>query len=139
MILKIKLFCMQMTQLCMLKLYHKNFVNSLNRDLYKIRWWCSTRGMELNPLKILYARGVWLAKNMAYPLKPSSSQATRSHPEKARSIEPNALNETTISLTQHRITPISTPFQSKRKNWGVRKKEDPHREQEKVNKGKNWR
>ena len=47
-----------------------------------------------------------------HPLKPPSSHATRSHPGKAKSYEPNALNKTmlpmrrkksiTISHTQHR-------------------------------------
>ena len=63
----------------------------------------------------------------SHPLK-----ATRSHLGKAKSYEPKALNETmppmrrkksiTISHTQHRTTPISTPFQPKRKNGKVRKK-----------------
>ena len=62
--------------------------------------------------EMLYARGVRLAKDAAKPLKPSSSQATRSHSGKARSYELKALNETmlrmrrnkslTISDTQHR-------------------------------------
>ena len=40
----------------------------------------------------------------------------------------------TTSHTQHRTRPIPTLFQPKRKNGGVNKRGDPHREQEKVNK-----
>ena len=36
---------------------------------------------------------VGLAKDIAYPLKPPSIQATGSHPGKAKSYEPKALNE----------------------------------------------
>ena len=59
------------------------------------------------------------------PTKPPSSQATRSHPGKAKSYKPNALNQTmlpmrrkksiTISHTQHRTTPIPTPISTKDK------------------------
>ena len=42
----------------------------------------------------------------------------------------------TIPHTQHRTAPIPTPSQPKRKNGDVRKRGDPHQEQEKVNKGK---
>ena len=72
-------------------------------------------------------------------LKPTS-QATKSHPGKAKSYEPKALNETmlpmrrkksiTISHNQHRTTPIPTPFQPKRKNGDKRKRGNPHQEQE---------
>ena len=71
-----------------------------------------------------------------------------SHPEKAASDEPKALKETnlpmrrkiilTISHTQHWIPPIPTPISTKEKECGrEKKKADPHREQEKVNQGKN--
>ena len=60
------------------------------------------------------------------------TQATRSHPGKAKSYEPKALNETmrrkksiTISYTQQRTTPMPTPFQPKRKNGDMRKKRRP--------------
>ena len=36
---------------------------------------------------MFYAWGVGLAKDVAYPLKPPSSQTTRSHPGKAKSYE----------------------------------------------------
>ena len=94
---------------------------------------------------MLHSRCVGLAKDVVYPLNPSF-QLTRSHPGKAKSYEPKALNETmlptkrkksiTISHTQHMTTPIATPFQPKRKNGDVRKRGDPHQEQENVNKGK---
>ena len=84
---------------------------------------------------MLYARGVGLAKDVAYPLKPLSSQATRSHPGKAKSYEPKALNKTilpkrrkesiTISHTQQRTTPISTPILTKETKWGHEKKRRP--------------
>ena len=47
---------------------------------------------------MLYARCVGLANDVAYVLKPPSSQATRSHPGKAKSYEPRALNETMLSM-----------------------------------------
>ena len=72
---------------------------------------------------MLYARCVGLAEDVAYPLNSPSSQATRSHPGKAKSYEPKALNETllpmkgkksvTISHTQHGTTPIPTPHFNK--------------------------
>ena len=43
---------------------------------------------------MLYAQCVGLAEDVVYPLKPPSSQATRSHPGKAKCYEPKALNET---------------------------------------------
>ena len=56
-----------------------------------------------------------LAKDVGYPLKPPSSQATRSHPGKPRSYEPKVLHGTMlpmrrkkslyISHTQHRTLP----------------------------------
>ena len=71
----------------------------------------------------------------SHPLKPPSSQATRSHSEKAKNYEPNALNETmlpmkrkktiTISHTQHGATPISTPISTKVKEWGREKQRRP--------------
>ena len=80
----------------------------------------------------------------SHSLNPPSSQATRSHPGKAKRYEPKALNETilpmkrkksiTISHTQHRTTPIPTPFQQKRKNEDVRNRGEQHQEQEKVKK-----
>ena len=84
---------------------------------------------------MLYALYVRLAKNVAYPLNPLSSQETSSHLGKARSYEPKALNETmlpirrkkslTISHTQHRTPPIPTPISTKEKEWG-REKEETH-------------
>ena len=85
--------------------------------------------------KILYARGVGLAKDVAYPLKFSSSKATRAHQGKAKSHEPYALNETmlpmqrkksfTISHTQHKTPPIPIPISPKEKEWGCEKKRRP--------------
>ena len=43
---------------------------------------------------MFYARRVGLVEDVAYPLKPPSSQATRSYPGKAKNYEPKALNET---------------------------------------------
>ena len=69
-----------------------------------------------------YARRVGLA-----PTKTPSSQATRSHPGKAKSYEQNALNETmlpmrkksiAISHTQQRTTRISTLVSTKKKKKG---------------------
>ena len=72
------------------------------------------------------------------------TQATRSHPGKAKSYEPKGLNETMLSMkrkkiitvlhTQHGTTPIPPPFQQKRKNEEVRNRGGQHQEQEKVNK-----
>ena len=82
-----------------------------------------------------------LAKDVAYTLKPPSSQATRSYLGKAKSYEPKALNETMlpmkrkksliISHTQHRTPPISTPISTKEKEWDCEKKGDSHREEKK--------
>ena len=65
---------------------------------------------------------------------------------KSKKLWTKAVNETmlpmrrrktiTISHTQQRTTPISTPISTKEKEWGHEKKGDPHQEQEKVNKGK---
>ena len=80
---------------------------------------------------MLYARVDGIAKNVGYTLTPPSTQATRSHPGKARSYEPKAQNETmlsmrrnksiTISHTQHKTTAIPT----KEKEWGREKKGRP--------------
>ena len=79
---------------------------------------------------MLYARSVRLPKDVAYPLKPSSSQATKLYPGKARSYEPNTLNETMLPMrTKKRLTIPHTSTgshsnsQPKRKNGDVRKKE----------------
>ena len=90
---------------------------------------------------MLYAQSVGLARNIVYPLKVSSSQATKSHPGKARSYEPKALNEAMLPMRKKKISPFHTPstghhqfpspLQLKRKNGNVRKKGVPHREQEK--------
>ena len=84
---------------------------------------------------MLYVQGVGLTWDVAYPLKPPSSQATRLHPGKAKNYKPKALNETilsmrrkkriTISHTQQRTTPISTPISNKEKEWGHEKKRRP--------------
>ena len=84
---------------------------------------------------MLYAQGVGLAEDAAYPINPPSSQATRSHPGKAKSYEPKALNETmlsmkrkksiTISHTQYRTTPIPTPISTKKKKIGREKQRRP--------------
>ena len=75
--------------------------------------------------EMFYAQRVGLAEDVAYPLKPPSSQATRLHPGKAKNYEPKALSQTmlpkkrkkriTISHTQHRTAPISTPISTKEK------------------------
>ena len=96
---------------------------------------------------MLYVRCVGLAKNAVYPQTPLSSQATRSHPGKAKSYELKALNETmwgernvslfhTLNTGLHQFLPS---FQPKRKNGDVRKGGNPQGEQEKINKGKNRR
>ena len=77
--------------------------------------------------------GVWDSRRRSLPTKTISSQATRLHSGKARSYEGKALNET-VSLfhtprTRHRQFP--PPFQPKNK------KGNPHKEQEKVKRGKN--
>ena len=56
---------------------------------------------------MLYARCVGLAKDVAYPLKPSSSQATRPHLGKAKSYEPEALNETMLPMRRKKIITIT--------------------------------
>ena len=77
------------------------------------------------------ARCVGLAPTKPLP----SSQATRSHPGKAKNYKPKAPNETmmpmrrkkriTISHTQQRTPPVSTPFQPKRKIGEIKKKKRP--------------
>ena len=75
-------------------------------------------------------------------LAPPSSQATRLHPGKAKSYEPKALNETMLPMRRKKIITIShtqqfpLPFRPKRKNGDMRKRGDPHQEQETVNNGK---
>ena len=95
---------------------------------------------------MLYARCVGLVEDVVYPLKPPFSQATRSHPGKAKSYEPKAMNETmlpmrrkksiTISHAQHRTTPIPTNISTKEKEWEREKKRRPTPGARKVNKGK---
>ena len=58
---------------------------------------------------MLYAQSVGLAKNAAYPLKPPSSQATRSHSGKARNYGPKALNETMLLMRRKKSFTISHP------------------------------
>ena len=84
------------------------------------------------------------SEDVAYPLKPPSSQEIRSHPGKASIYEPKTLNETmlpmkrkksiTISHTQQMTTPISTPILTKEKEWDMKNRRDSHQEQEKVDK-----
>ena len=81
---------------------------------------------------MLYAWCGRLVKDVTYPLKHPSSQATRSYPEKAKSYEPKALNEAmlplrkkksfAISHTQQKTTSIPTPISTKKKEWGHEKK-----------------
>ena len=69
-----------------------------------------------------------------------------SHPGKAKSNEPKALNEKIVSMMRKKVSVFHTPsirlhqypplFQPKRKNWDVRKRGVPRQEQEKVKKGK---
>ena len=64
----------------------------------------------------------------SHQLKPPSTQATWSHPGKAKSYEPKALNETmlpmrrknslTISHIQHSRPQIPIPISTKEKEWG---------------------
>ena len=63
--------------------------------------------------EMLYARYVELAKDVAYPLKPNSSQVTRSHSGKAKNYEPNT--------GLHQFPP---PFQQKRKNDDMRNRNE---------------
>ena len=84
---------------------------------------------------MLYAWSIGLAKDVAYLPNIPSSQATRSHPRKAKSYEPMVLNESilpmkrkksiTISHTQYETTPISTPILTKMKEWGREKQRRP--------------
>ena len=64
----------------------------------------------------------------------------RLHPGKAKSYKPKALRgERKVSLFHTPSTgprKLQPPFQPKRKNGDVRKKRDPHQEQEKLNKRK---
>ena len=53
---------------------------------------------------MLYAQCVGLAEDVAYPLNPPSSQATRSHP--AKSFEPKSLNET--MWRERKVSPFRT-------------------------------
>ena len=74
---------------------------------------------------MLYAQHMRLDEDVAYPLKILSSQAIKSHPGKAKSYEPKALNETmlpmkrkksiSISHTKHRTTPIPNLLSTKEK------------------------
>ena len=71
----------------------------------------------------------------SHTLNPPSSQATRSHPGKAKNYKPKALNEKVlpmrrkksiiISHTQQKTTPISTPISTKEKKLGNDKKRRP--------------
>ena len=57
---------------------------------------------------MLYAQCVGLKKDVAYPLKTPSSQATRSHPGKARSYEPKALNEIMLPMRRKKRSLFNT-------------------------------
>ena len=78
---------------------------------------------------MLYAWGVELAKDVAYPLKSPSSQATRTHPWKARSYETmlsmGRKKSLIISHTQLRTLPISIPISTKEKKFEREKKWRP--------------
>ena len=75
--------------------------------------------------------GVWDSLTHRVPTKTPLFSRNKSHPGKAKSYEPKALNETmlpmrreksiTIPHTQQRTTPIST----KEKEWGHEKKWRP--------------
>ena len=53
---------------------------------------------------MLYAYYVALSKDIAYSLKPPpSTQATRSHPGKAKSYEPKTLNETILTMRRKKV------------------------------------
>ena len=58
---------------------------------------------------MLYTRGMGLAKEVVYPLNLPSSQATRSHPGKAKSYEAKALNETMLPMRRKKSLTISQP------------------------------
>ena len=81
---------------------------------------------------MLYAQKVELSKNVVYPLKPLSSQATRSHPGKTRNYKPKALKETMLNMRRKkRVSLFHTPstgqhlfphpIKPKRKNGDMRK------------------
>ena len=79
---------------------------------------------------MFYAWRVGLAEDVAYTIKPPSSQTTRSHTGKAKSYEPKALNETmgsivsfhTSSTGPHQFPP---PILTKVKEWGREKQRRP--------------
>ena len=80
---------------------------------------------------MLYARRVGLSEDVAYPLTPlfSSNKVTS---RKSRGERKVSLFHTP-NTGHHQFPP---QFQPKRKNRDVRKKGNPHWEQENVNKGK---
>ena len=75
----------------------------------------------------------------SYPLKLPLFSSDMSQ---VKSYEPKALNETILPVSLF-YTPsrgshqFPSPLKPKRKNGDMRKRGDPHQEQEKVNKGKN--
>ena len=77
---------------------------------------------------MLYARCVGLAKDVAYPINPFSSQATRSHPGKGPEWN-NAVYEEKEKY--HYFThpaqkyTNSHPISTKEKKWGREKKKGP--------------
>ena len=86
---------------------------------------------------MLYAQCVRLAKDVAYKLKPPSSQGTRSHPAKTRSYAPKALNETMLPIRkkksliisdtiQHRTPLIPIPISVKEKEWEREELKETH-------------
>ena len=72
---------------------------------------------------MLYAQGLGLAKDVAYPLKHPLVSSNKDIPRKIKDYEPKAMNETmlptkrkksiTISHTQHGTTPIPIPHFNK--------------------------
>ena len=82
---------------------------------------------------MIYARRVGLAEDVAYPLNPSSSQATRSYPGKAKAMNPRPWMKQCCLWRERKLSPFHTPstglhqfplpFQQKKKNKDVRNRD----------------
>ena len=86
---------------------------------------------------MFYAQSVGLAKDVAYPLKPPSFQAIKSHPGKTWSYEPKALNETMLPIKRKKSLAISptqnrTPHFNQRERMRTWEKKDTHTERKKT-------
>ena len=69
---------------------------------------------------MFYIRCVALTEDVVYPLKPPFSEATRSHPEKAKSYEPKDINKTILPMRRKKSKHQHYTVKSSKKNRSIK-------------------